>query len=291
MDQIVRMIARDMPLKAMAITGTALVERARSIHETTAVATAALGRSLMAASMIGHTLKEENASVTLRINGGGPLGNLLAVSDNEGNVRGYVQHPQVELPSKYPGKLDVGAAVGKEGALTLIKDLNLKEPYVGTVPLVTGEIADDIIAYFAESEQTPTACGLGVLVGRDYSVEVAGGFLIQLLPGADDALIDRLEQCLKKVDSVTAMLQEAGTAQALLERVLDGFALEHLETSPVEYRCYCSRERMKAALVSLGRDELLEIIRAQGNAEMSCQFCDSIQRFEQEELKGLLAAL
>lgn len=140
MDQIVRMIARDMPLKAMAITGTALVERARSIHETTAVATAALGRSLMAASMIGHTLKEENASVTLRINGGGPLGNLLAVSDNEGNVRGYVQHPQVELPSKYPGKLDVGAAVGKEGALTLIKDLNLKEPYVGTVPLVTGKL-------------------------------------------------------------------------------------------------------------------------------------------------------
>ena len=291
MDQIVRMIVKDAPIKAMAISATALVERARSIHNTVPVATAALGRSLMAASMIGDTLKEKDGSVTLRIKGSGPLGGILAVSDSEGNVRGYVQNGYVDVPSKYPGKLDVGAAVGTDGTLTIIKDLCLKEPYVGTVPLTTGEIADDLITYFSESEQVPTACGLGVLVGRDYTVEVAGGFLISLLPGADDAVVDRLEASLQRVGAVTPLLKECGTPQALLERVLAGFELELLEISPVEYRCYCSRERMKTALVSLGRQELSELIAAQGSAEMSCQFCDRLQHFEQAELEEILAGL
>ena len=184
MDQIIRMLAKDAPIKAMAIQARDLVERARSIHHTLPVATAALGRTLMAASMMGDQLKEEDGSVTLRFSGGGPLGNILAVSDSGGNVRGYVQNGQVELPLKGPAKLDVGRAVGTEGSLTVIKDLRLKEPYVGTVPLVSGEIAEDVTAYFAESEQIPTACALGVLVDTDLSVAAAGGYPIQPPPRA-----------------------------------------------------------------------------------------------------------
>lgn len=290
MDQIVRMIAKDAPVKAMAICGTELVERARSIHHTIPVATAALGRTLMATSMIGNTLKEKDGSVTVRINGGGPLGSILAVSDSEGNVRGYVQNGYVEVPSKYPGKLDVGTAVGTNGAITVIKDLCLKDPYVGTVPLATGEIADDVIAYFSESEQIPTACGLGVLVERDYTVSVAGGFLIQLLPGAGDEVIERIEAGLKALGAITPALKEGLGPQELLERVFSGFTLELLEASPVEYRCYCNRDRMRTALVSLGKEELSKLIAEQGSAEMTCQFCDTVQTFERTELEELLSS-
>ena len=247
-DHIVRAITKDGFLKATAICSTGIAERARQIHHTTPTATAALGRVLTAASMMGNMQKVENGTLTLQIKGGGPLGTLLAVSDAEGNVRGYVQNPGITLLEKYAGKLDVGA----DGMLTVIRDLQMKEPYVGSVALVSGEIGDDVTAYFAQSEQTPTACALGVLVGRDQTVSVAGGYLIQLLPDAPDALIDRLEAGIRAAGAVTPMLSEGLTPEAMLRRVLDGFELEFLENTPVSYRCYCSRERTERALLSLG---------------------------------------
>ena len=288
MDQIVRVIAKDAPVKAMAITGRALVERARQIHKTLPVVTAALGRSLMACSMMGDQLKGEGASVTLRIKGDGPMGSLTTVSDAQGNVRGFVQNPAVVLPLKPDGKLDVGGAVGK-GTLTVIKDLEMKEPYVGMVPLQTGEIAEDVTAYFAVSEQIPTACALGVLVDKDQSVLRAGGYLIQLLPGASEEDIEKVEEGVAKLGAVTAALMREGMdAETLLRQVLPGFELETLERHPVEYKCYCSRERVVKALVSLGPDELRALIEEQGKAELTCQFCDAVYEFSREELEGLL---
>lgn len=291
MDHIIRMIAKDAPVKAMAIGATDLLNRAQQIHDTWPVATAALGRTLMACSLIGNTLKEERASVTIRINGGGPLGSILTVSDSAGNVRGYVQEPAVSLPSKAPGKLDVGTAVGPNGTLTVIKDLCLKEPYVGTVPLVSGEIAEDITAYFAESEQIPTVCALGVLVDRNGSVLTAGGYLIQLLPGAGEDVVEAIEAGVQALGAVTPALQSGLNPEALLRQVLRAFEMEVLETVPVEYRCYCSRERMQTALISMGREELRALLEEQGTAELSCQFCDTVHRFEAPELQELLNSL
>ncbi|HJA63809.1 MAG TPA: Hsp33 family molecular chaperone HslO [Candidatus Intestinimonas stercoravium] len=287
MDEIVRMMTRDGAVKAMAITGRDLTERARQIHKTLPVATAALGRTLMACSMMGDMLKGEDDSLTLRINGGGPLGTITAVSDSSGNVRGYVQNGQVDLPRKGPAKLDVGAAVGRDGYLTVIRDLGLKEPYVGSVALVSGEIAEDLTSYFVESEQIPTACALGVLVDRDQSVLCAGGYILQLLPGADGAVIDRLEEAVGKLGPVTEVLRGGADARALLERLLDGMEPELLERSPVTYRCYCSRERVERAIVSMGAKEIQDMIDAQGEAEVTCQFCDQVYRFSREELEAL----
>ena len=290
MDEIVRVIAKNAPVKAMAITGRALVERARQIHKTLPVVTAALGRALMACSMMGDQLKGEGSSVTLRLKGNGPMGGLTAVSDAEGNVRGFVQNPAVLLPLRTDGKLDVGGAVGREGTLTVIKDLEMKEPYVGMVPLQTGEIAEDVTAYFAVSEQIPTACALGVLVDKDQTVLRAGGYLIQLLPGASDETIDRVEAAVAALGPVTAALLEEGMdAEGLLRRALSGFELEILEKHPVEYKCYCSRERVTRALVSMGPDELRSLIAEQGGAELTCQFCDAVYAFSREELEELLA--
>ena len=290
-DEIIRVLAKDAPVKASVITARDMVERARQIHRTLPVATAALGRALMAASMMGNQLKEEDGSVTLRIKGDGPLGGITAVSDSAGNARGYVVNPAVDLPLKGPAKLDVGSAVGRDGSLTVIKDLNLKEPYVGTVPLVSGEIAEDITSYFAESEQIPTACALGVLVDVDQSVLCAGGYLIQLLPGADDAAISAIERGIERVGPVTETLRGGLDARGLVERVLSEFQLEELSAEPVAYRCYCSRERVTRALISMGREELESLIREQGRAELTCQFCDKVYSFTKEELEALLAAL
>lgn len=290
MDEIVRMIAKNAPIKAAAISGTALVERARAIHDTWPVATAALGRTLLAASMMGNMLKEENGSVTLRINGGGPLGTITAVSDSVGNVRGYVQNPAVDVPRKAHAKLDVGAAVGCDGDITVIKDIGLKDPYVGSVQLVGGEIAEDLAAYFAESEQIPTACALGVLIAPEQTVSAAGGYLIQLLPGAEDSVIDQIEAGIREVGAVSGLLAEGVTAEELLRRVLSTFELELLERTPVEYRCYCSRERVSRALLSMGGQELRAMIEEQGSAELTCQFCDAVYRFSKEELEALLKA-
>ena len=290
-DSIIRVLAKDVPVKASAITARDMVERARQIHRTLPVATAALGRALMACYMMGNQLKEEKGSVTLQIKGAGPLGRITVVSDSSGNARGYVQNPQVDLPLKGPAKLDVGSAVGLPGALTVIKDLQMKEPYVGTVPLVSGEIAEDVTSYFAESEQIPTACALGVLVEVDQSVLCAGGYLIQLLPGADDGVISAIEQGIQTVGPVTEALRSGADARALLEQVLGAFELEVLAQEPVEYRCYCSRDRVTRALISMGREELEALIREQGKAELTCQFCDQAYHYSREALEALLASL
>ena len=287
-DRLVRAISKDGFVKAVAVSTRDLTERARQIHKTRPVATAALGRTLAAASMMGNALKGDGASVTLQIKGGGPLGTVLAVSDNEGNVRGTVDNPAVDLPLRPDGKLDVGAAVGSEGTLTVIRDLHMKEPYVGSVGLLGGEIAEDLAAYFVESEQIPTACGLGVLVDRDQSVLAAGGYLIQLLPGAGEDVITKVEGGVMAAGSVTGLLQKNDDPEAILRQVLSDFELEILETSPIEYRCYCSRERMERALISLGPEQLRSLMEEQGSAELTCQFCDNVQTFTHEQLQGLL---
>lgn len=287
-DYIVREMTADGFVKMAAIRSTDLVQRAASIHGTTPTATAALGRVLSAASLMGNMQKVEDGSVTLQVKGGGPLGTILCVSDSVGNVRGYVQNPAITLLEKYAGKLDVGAAVGTEGMLTVIRDLQMKEPYVGSVQLVTGEIAQDITAYFAQSEQTPTACALGVLIDRDQSVKVAGGYLIQLLPGAPDTIIDALEEGIRKAGPVTAMLEKGMSPENILETVCAGMELEILERTEVSYKCYCTRDRVKGALISLGRAELTEIARDQETIHVGCQFCDIDYSFTPEEVRQLL---
>ena len=290
-DEIVRAITGDGYVKAVAITGRDLIERARNIHTLLPMATAALGRALLGASMMGDMLKEQEGSLTLQIKGGGPLGTILAVSDCQGNVRGYVQNPHVDLIEKHQGKLDVGAAVGETGTLTVIKDIGLKEPYVGSIGLFSGEIADDLAMYFVESEQIPTACALGVLVGTDQSVTSAGGYLIQLLPGASEEIIEKIEAGVRRVGSVSAALEGGLDGEGLLRAVLSDFELEILEKHPVEYRCYCSRERVSRALISMGREELRALIDEQGKAELTCQFCDRVYDYSREDLENLLAQM
>ena len=287
-NEIVRAITGNGLAKAVAITGRDIVERARNIHKLLPMGTAALGRALLGASMMGDMLKEEKGALTLQIKGGGPLGTILAVSDWEGNVRGYVQNPQVALMEHQPGKLDVGAAVGQSGTLTVIKDIGLKEPYVGSIGLFSGEIADDLAMYFVESEQIPTACALGVLVGLDQSVIAAGGYLIQLLPGASKDMISKIETGVRTMGSVSHSLAQGLDGVGLLRTVLKDFDLEILEKHPVEYRCYCSRDRVSRALISMGRNDLTELIQEQGQAELSCQFCDEVYHFSREELELLL---
>lgn len=290
-DQILRAMTRDGWVKAVAIRSTQLVERARQIHDTTPTATAALGRVLSACAMLGNMQKIENGSVTLQVKGGGPLGTILAVSDAEGNVRGYVQNPHITLLEKYAGKLDVGAAVGTDGLLTVIRDLQMKEPYVGSVALVTGEIGDDVTAYLAQSEQTPSACALGVLVDRDCTVRAAGGYILQLLPGAPDEVIDRLEKTIAEAGPVSAMLDRGLTLGQMLQAVLGDPEPELFEPTPVEYRCYCTRERVETALVSMGREELQAAIDAGEELKVECQFCDADYRFSPQELAQLLQTM
>ena len=290
-DRIVRAISTDGMVQAAAICSRGLTERARQIHKTLPVATAALGRTLAAASMMGNALKSEGASLTLQFKGGGPLGTVLAVSDNQGNVRGYVTDPHVDLPLRSDGKLDVGAAVGHEGTLTVIKDLHMKEPYVGTIDLLGGEIAEDIAGYFVESEQRPTACALGVLVDRDQSVKAAGGYLIQLMPGAAEDTIAKVEGGIMAAGPVSAILDRDDDPEKLLREVMSDFDLKILETCPVEYKCYCSRERVERALISLGRQELEQMLAEQGGCQLTCQFCDAVYDFTADDLRVLLKNL
>ena len=290
-DHIVRAISKDGCFKAVAITSKDLVERARQIHKTLPTATAALGRLLSATSMMGNMQKVENGSITVQVKGGGPLGTVLAVGDAEGNVRGYVQNPQISLLEKYRGKLDVGAAVGSDGTITVIRDLQMKEPYIGSVALVSGEIAEDITQYFAQSEQTPTACALGVLVDTDQSVKAAGGYLVQLLPGAPDEQIDKLEAGIQRADTVTKMLETGMDAETMLKTVLADFEIEILETTPVEYRCYCSRERVTSMLISLGKKELRQIVDDGQTIHIDCQFCDRVYDFSPQQVEEILAGL
>ena len=290
-DRIVRAISTDGMVQAAAICSRDLTERARQIHKTLPVATAALGRTLAAASMMGNALKSDGASLTLQFKGGGPLGTVLAVSDNEGNVRGYVTNPHVDIPLRKDGKLDVGTAVGHEGTLTVIKDLHMKEPYVGTIDLLGGEIAEDVAGYFVESEQIPTACALGVLVDRDQSVKAAGGYLIQLMPGAAEDTIAKVEGGIMAAGAVSAILEKNDDPEAMLRTVMSDFDLKILETCPVEYRCYCSRERVERALISLGRTELAQMLSEQGGCQLTCQFCDAVYEFTAEDIQRLLKNL
>ena len=291
-DRIVRAITSDGMVQAAAVSSRELTERARQIHKTLPVATAALGRTLAGASLMGNALKGQGASLTLQIKGTGPLGTILTVADPAGNVRGYVANPQVDIPLRPDGQLDVGAAVGAEGGtMTVIKDLNMKEPYVGTVDLLGGEIAEDIAGYFVESEQIPTACGLRVLIERDQSVRAAGGYLIQLMPGASEDTIVKVEGGIMAAGNVSAILDKDGDPEHLLRQVMSDFDLKILETSPVEYRCYCSRTRVERALISLGKDELQQLLEEQGHCSMTCQFCDAVYDFSGEELRALIAGL
>lgn len=287
-DQIVRGIAAGGFAKVVGITTTGIVERARQIHKTLPTATAALGRTLTAASIMGNMMKNEKGSLTLQIKGGGPLGTILAVSDYHGNVRGYVDNPQISLLEKYRGKLDVGTAVGKEGTLTVIRDLHMKEPYIGTIPLVSGEIAEDITAYFAESEQIPTACALGVLIAPDQSVRAAGGYLIQMLPGAPDEVIDMIEQSITAIGNVTSVLDSGAAARDLLEMLFVGMDLQILDTEEISYRCYCSRNRVESTLITLGKADMEQIVRDNETISVSCQFCDSVYKFSPTDVAEIL---
>jgi len=290
-DYIVRGMTMDGFVKVVAIRSTDLVARGARIHKTTPNATAAFGRALTAAAMMGNMQKVEDGSMTMQIKGGGPIGSITVVSDATGNVRGYVTEPNVPLLEKYPGKLDVGATVGIDGTLTIIRDLQMKEPYVGSVELISGEIGDDVTAYFAQSEQTPTACALGVLVDRDLSVKVAGGYILQLLPGAPDEVIDKLEAGIKKAGAVTPMLEAGLTPEEILGQVCGDLGVLFMETTEVSYKCYCSRERVEAALISLGRKELTEIMEEGKVFPVECQFCDEIYKFTPEDIRIILENL
>ena len=287
-DYLVRGMTMDGYVKAVAIRSTEIVRRAAQIQGTTPNATAAFGRALTAASMMGNMQKVENGSMTMQIRGGGPIGTIVCVSDSVGNVRGYVVEPKVPLVEKYPGKLDVGATVGTDGTLTVIRDLQMKEPYIGSVKLVSGEIGDDVTAYFAQSEQTPTACALGVLLDRDQSVKVAGGYLLQLLPDAPEEIIEKLEKGIERAGAVTPMLEQGMTPEDILGAVCGDLGVVFLDTTEVSYKCYCSRDRVEQALISLGRKELTEIVEEGKTFPVECQFCDTVYRFTPEDISELL---
>lgn len=290
MGRIVRSISKDASVVCSAIDATDIVNEIEEIHKSSAVVTAALGRLAMGASLMGFGLKGKDDTITLRVNGGGPCGNLIAVSDSFGNVRAYVQNPVVEIPLNSKGKLDVGGAVGKNGVLSVVKDLGLKEPYVGQVPIVSGEIAEDITSYFATSEQIPTVCALGVLVNPDLTVKKAGGFLLQLLPYAPENAVDIIEKNINSMSSVTQMLDRGKTAEEISLMALEGLEPNVLDDFEVNYRCDCSRERVEKALISLGAKELAELSKDE-NTNVKCHFCTKEYNFSSEDIKNLIKTL
>ena len=286
-DYIVRATAGDGSIRAFAATTRELVQKAREIHHTSPVASAALGRLLTAAAMMGSMLKGDKDLVTLQIRGDGPLQGIVVSGDCCGRVKGYVFNPNVELPDKYPGKLDVGGAIGA-GYLDVIKDIGMREPYAGRIELVTGEIAEDLTYYFAQSEQTPSAVGLGVLVETDTSVRRAGGFMIQLLPGADEGMVSRLEEKLRHVPYVTDLLDAGKTPEEILELLLGDMGLRILDRLPASFSCNCDRQRVEKALISIGREELEKIIEEDGKANLHCHFCAKEYDFTKSDLLCLL---
>ena len=286
-DYLIRATAANGQVRAFGVTSRELTETAKNAHDTSPVATAALGRLMSAAVMMGADLKGENDLLTLRMEGDGPMGGLLATADSHGNVKGYAFHPEVLLPPNARGKLDVGGALGA-GMLSVVKDIGLKEPYVGQTNLVSGEIAEDLTYYYAASEQIPCSIALGVLMNKDNTVRQAGGFMIQLLPGASDELIDRLEKRLGKLPSITALLDAGKTPEEILSGLLGDFDLEILEKKPVQFHCDCSRERVERAIVSIGKKEIREMIEEGKPIEAGCQFCNKKYSFSVEELEELL---
>ena len=287
MSKMIRSISKDGSVLCCAVDATDMIARMEQIHHPSAVVTAALGRLTIAASMMGSMLKHEDDSLTLRINGGGPCGTLMAVGSSMGNVKSWVQNPYVELPLNDQGKLYVRGAVGTDGVFSVVKDIGLKEPYIGQVPIVSGEIGEDVTSYYATSEQTPTACGLGVLVNPDLTVRAAGGYLIQLLPFADEACIDVLEENLKNAKPVSAMIDEGMTPEQICETMLKGLEPEVLDTFDASYSCDCSKERVSKALISLGAGELEQMASDEKEIEVNCQFCDKKYTFSPAELRAL----
>lgn len=288
MGKIVRYITEDGSAFVIAADTTDVVAKAEQIHKTSAVNTAALGRLMTAASMMGDMLKGKDDSITLRINGGGPAGSIIAVSDSGGNVRGYVQNPVVEIPLNSAGKLDVKGTVGTNGFLYVLKDLGMNEPYVGQTEIVSGEIAEDITNYYASSEQTPSVCALGVLVNPDLTVAAAGGFLIQLLPGCPNEIIDKIEYSVSDIEPVTTMLSKGMTADDIAKRALKNIKIDKLDENEIEYRCNCSRERVAAALVSTGRESLEEMADSGENTTVECHFCDKVYTFTPDDIRKLI---
>jgi len=287
MGRIIRTISADASVVASAIDAKDIVSEIERIHKTSAVVTAALGRLTIAASLMGFGLKGENDTLTIRMNGNGPAGSLIAVSDSYGNVKSYVSNPIVEIPLNSHGKLDVAGAVGKDGTLSVVKDLGLKEPYVSQVPIISGEIAEDITNYLATSEQVPTVCALGVLVNPDLTVNQAGGYLIQLLPFAKNETIDIIERNIKNLPSVTQMFSNGITAEEIAFKVLEGLEPNVLDDFEVSYKCDCSRERIEKALISVGKSELEEMSK-DINTEVECHFCGKFYNFSSEEITALI---
>lgn len=285
-DYIVRATAADAQIRAFACTTREVVETARQAHNTSPVVTAALGRALSAGAMMGSMLKGEKDILTIQIKGDGPMQGLTVTADSLGNVKGYANVPDVVIPAKPNGKLDVSGAVGL-GTLSVIKDMGLKEPYVGQTLLQTSEIAEDLTYYFATSEQVPSSVGLGVLMNRDNTVKQAGGFIVQLMPFASDEVIDRLEQNLSKITSVTAILDEGNTPEQMLEMILEGFSPEMSETIPVAFSCNCNRQKIEKVLISLGKKEIKAMIDDGEEIEVNCHFCNTYYKFSVEELKDL----
>lgn len=286
-DYIVRATAADHQLRAFAVTSKDIVEKAREIHNTSPVATAAIGRLLTAASMMGSMMKGEKDVLTLQIECGGPIGGITVTADSNADVKGYVNNPNVILPPNAQGKLDVSGALGP-GFLNVIKDIGLREPYNGQTHLVSGEIAEDLTYYFATSEQVPSSVGLGVLMDKDNHVRQAGGFIIQVMPDTDDEVIDKLEARLGEVHSVTEMLDKGMTPEDILNYVLEGMDVEILETVPTQYKCDCSFERVSKVIASLGKKELHEMIDDGKPVEVNCQFCGSHYKFDTEQLKEFI---
>lgn len=286
-DYIVRGTAAGGYIRAFAAYTKKTVQTASDYHNTTPVATAALGRMLTAAAMMGNMLKGEKDLVTLQIRSLGPLKGIVATSDSHSRVKGYVFNPNVDIPEKYPGKLDVGGAVG-QGYMSVTKDIGMKEPYSGRIQLVSGEIAEDLTYYFSVSEQTPSSVGLGVLVDTDLSIKQAGGFIIQLLPGAPESVISDLENRLNTIPYVTNMLDDGMTPEDILNTILKDMDLKISDKTPVEYYCNCSRARVEKALISIGKEELSKLIDEDHKAELNCHFCNKKYQFTEDELKALL---
>ncbi|MBS6952881.1 MAG: Hsp33 family molecular chaperone HslO [Enterocloster asparagiformis] len=286
-DYVIRATAADGQIRAFAATTRDLVEEARKAHNTSPVATAALGRLLTAGVMMGVDMKGEDDVLTLKVQGDGPIEGLLVTADSHGNVKGYAYNPQVMLPPNSKGKLDVGGSLGV-GVLSVIKDIGLKEPYVGQTILVTGEIAEDLTYYFATSEQIPSSVALGVLMNRDNTVSQAGGFIIQLMPGAPEDMIDRLEERLKEITSITTLLDEGSTPEMILEHVLGEFGLELNDRVPVRFSCNCTKERVEKALISVGKKDIQEMIDDGKPIEVNCHFCNKNYDFTVDELKEML---
>ncbi len=286
-DYIIRASAADSQIRAFAATTKELVEQVRMLHNTSPVATAALGRLLTAGAMMGSMMKGEEDILTLQIKGSGPIGGLIVTANSRGTVKGYAYHPEVLLPANEKGKLDVGGALGA-GILSVIKDLGLKEPYTGQTHLVSGEIAEDIAYYYAASEQVPSVVALGVLMNKENTVRQAGGFILQLMPFADPSLIDRLEQKVNEITGITSLLDKEMTPEMILEYVLGEFGLQILDKLPTAFECNCTKDRVEKAIVSIGRKEISEMIEENEPIEVNCHFCNTHYHFSVEELKDIL---